>query len=113
MHNLQQMATAEGLIQRSGGVERPFVLGRSFFAGTQRYGKAFGSKVTVFLTKQKAKRLESNILSTVCVCVSVGAIWTGDNIAEWEHLKISVPMCLSLSLAGIVFCGGEFFFFVF
>lgn len=33
------MATAEGLIQRSGGVERPFVLTRAFFAGSQRYGE--------------------------------------------------------------------------
>ncbi|TNM99204.1 hypothetical protein fugu_013768 [Takifugu bimaculatus] len=77
VHNLYgfyvQMATAEGLIQRSGGVERPFVLARSFFAGSQRYG----------------------------------AIWTGDNIAEWEHLKISLPMCLSLSLTGIAFCGSD------
>lgn len=33
------MATAEGLIQRSEGKERPFVLSRSFFAGSQKYGK--------------------------------------------------------------------------
>jgi len=41
VYNLQQMATAQGLIQRSGGVERPFVLTRAFFAGSQRYGKPF------------------------------------------------------------------------
>lgn len=33
------MATADGLVQRSGGVERPFVLSRAFFAGSQRFGK--------------------------------------------------------------------------
>ncbi|XP_043843100.1 neutral alpha-glucosidase C isoform X2 [Dromiciops gliroides] len=42
LHNMygfyQQMATAEGLIQRSKGEERPFVLTRSFFAGSQKYG---------------------------------------------------------------------------
>ncbi|NXY85657.1 GANC glucosidase, partial [Alcedo cyanopectus] len=42
VHNLygfyQQMATAEGLIRRSSGKERPFVLTRSFFAGSQKYG---------------------------------------------------------------------------
>ncbi|XP_058149987.1 neutral alpha-glucosidase C isoform X2 [Dasypus novemcinctus] len=42
LHNIygfyQQMATAEGLIQRSKGKERPFVLTRSFFAGSQKYG---------------------------------------------------------------------------
>uniref|UniRef100_H2LBW7 Neutral alpha-glucosidase AB n=1 Tax=Oryzias latipes TaxID=8090 RepID=H2LBW7_ORYLA len=77
VHNIYglyvQMATAEGLVQRSGGVERPFVLTRAFFAGSQRYG----------------------------------AVWTGDNAAEWDHLKISIPMCLSLGLVGISFCGAD------
>ncbi|XP_034037759.1 neutral alpha-glucosidase AB isoform X2 [Thalassophryne amazonica] len=77
VHNLYglyvHMATAEGLMQRSGGVERPFVLTRAFFAGSQRYG----------------------------------AVWTGDNAAEWGHLKISIPMCLSLGLVGISFCGAD------
>uniref|UniRef100_A0A667WLD2 Neutral alpha-glucosidase AB n=1 Tax=Myripristis murdjan TaxID=586833 RepID=A0A667WLD2_9TELE len=77
LHNLYgfyvQMATAEGLVQRSGGVERPFVLTRAFFAGSQRYG----------------------------------AVWTGDNAAEWDHLKISIPMCLSLGLVGVSFCGAD------
>ncbi|CAB1332967.1 unnamed protein product [Coregonus sp. 'balchen'] len=77
VHNLYgfyvQMATAEGQIQRSGGLERPFVLTRAFFAGSQRYG----------------------------------AVWTGDNAAEWGHLKMSIPMCLSLGLVGISFCGAD------
>lgn len=45
----------------------------------------------------------------MCVLVSVGAVWTGDNAAEWDHLKVSIPMCLSLGLVGISFCGGEFY----
>ncbi|KAF7704399.1 neutral alpha-glucosidase C isoform X1 [Silurus meridionalis] len=77
LHNLygffQHMATAEGLITRSGGLERPFVLSRSFFAGSQR----------------------------------MGAIWTGDNVATWDYLKISIPMLLSLSVTGIQFCGAD------
>uniref|UniRef100_A0A8C0A0T5 Glycoside hydrolase family 31 N-terminal domain-containing protein n=1 Tax=Anas zonorhyncha TaxID=75864 RepID=A0A8C0A0T5_9AVES len=77
LHNLygfyQQMATAEGLIKRSSGKERPFVLTRSFFAGSQKYG----------------------------------AVWTGDNTAEWGYLKISIPMLLTISLAGISFCGAD------
>ncbi|XP_041071218.1 neutral alpha-glucosidase C-like isoform X1 [Carcharodon carcharias] len=77
VHNLygfyQQWATAEGLIRRSGGIERPFVLTRSFFAGSQRYG----------------------------------AVWTGDNVAEWSYLKISIPMLLNLSITGISFCGAD------
>ncbi|XP_053330417.1 neutral alpha-glucosidase C [Spea bombifrons] len=77
VHNLygfyQQMSTSEGLTQRSGGQERPFVLTRSFFAGSQRYG----------------------------------AVWTGDNKAEWEYLKISIPMLLTLNVTGISFCGAD------
>lgn len=107
------MATAEGLIQRSGGTERPFVLGRSFFAGTQRYGKTFGEmklhlggRFCVEANLRWPHFIQSLKYSHVGVCV--GAIWTGDNIAEWDHLKISLPMCLSLSVAGIHFCGGRF-----
>ncbi|XP_076833733.1 neutral alpha-glucosidase C [Brachyhypopomus gauderio] len=77
LHNLygffQHLATFEGLITRSGGLERPFVLSRSFFAGSQR----------------------------------LGAVWTGDNVATWEYLKISIPMLLSLSITGIHFCGAD------
>lgn len=43
VHNVygfyQHMATVQGQIDRSGGRERPFVLSRAFFAGTQRHGK--------------------------------------------------------------------------
>lgn len=36
-----------------------------------------------------------------------GAVWTGDNTAEWSYLKISIPMLLTLSVTGIyAFCGG-------
>ncbi|XP_006822262.1 neutral alpha-glucosidase C-like [Saccoglossus kowalevskii] len=67
------MATAEGQIRRSGGNERPFVLSRAFFAGSQRSG----------------------------------AVWTGDNSAEWGHLKISIPMLLSISITGVTFIGAD------
>eukprot|EP00088_Acartia_fossae_P032112 TRINITY_DN3291_c0_g1_i2.p1 TRINITY_DN3291_c0_g1~~TRINITY_DN3291_c0_g1_i2.p1 ORF type:complete len:896 (-),score=202.34 TRINITY_DN3291_c0_g1_i2:157-2844(-) len=35
------------------------------------------------------------------------AIWTGDNTADWSHLEVSVPMCLSLSVAGMHFVGAD------
>ncbi|XP_033124812.1 neutral alpha-glucosidase AB-like isoform X2 [Anneissia japonica] len=77
VHNIygtyMQMATAEGQIKRSGGKERPFVLSRAFFAGSQRYG----------------------------------AIWTGDNMADWDHLQASIPMLLSISVAGLPFVGAD------
>ena len=36
-----------------------------------------------------------------------GAIWTGDNKADWGHLKISAPMLLSINLAGLSFAGAD------
>jgi hypothetical protein len=36
-----------------------------------------------------------------------GAVWTGDNLADWSHLRDSFSMLLSLSLAGISFCGAD------
>ena len=65
------MGTSAGLVKRGEGKDRPFVLSRAFFAGSQRYG----------------------------------AIWTGDNTAEWEQLRVSVPMVLAMGLTGITFTG--------
>ena len=67
---------AQGLKERGAAIygedgDRPFVLSRAFFAGTQR----------------------------------IGPIWTGDNSATWEQLRISVPMLLSIGLAGLPFSG--------
>lgn len=77
-HNLYgmlfQRSTAEGLTQRNANANvRPFVLSRSFFAGSQRYG----------------------------------AIWTGDNKAEWSHLKIASPMLLGLNVGALSFVGAD------
>ncbi|KAG0198537.1 hypothetical protein BGX28_008026 [Mortierella sp. GBA30] len=77
VHNLYgtmfHSATAQGLTQRNATHQRPFVLSRAFFAGTQRFG----------------------------------AIWTGDNLATWEHLEIASPMLLTIGLSGIPFSGAD------
>lgn len=77
VHNLygfyQHMSTFNGLLERSEGRKRPFVLSRSFYAGSQRYG----------------------------------AIWTGDNRAEWSHLEAASPMLLSLGVVGYHFAGAD------
>jgi alpha 1,3-glucosidase len=36
-----------------------------------------------------------------------GAVWTGDNKADWAHLAAATPMLLSLGVAGIVFSGAD------
>ena len=35
------------------------------------------------------------------------AVWTGDNHSWWEHLAMSIPMHLNLSLSGVPFCGAD------
>ncbi|KAI4336463.1 hypothetical protein L6164_014986, partial [Bauhinia variegata] len=67
------MATADGLLKRGDRKDRPFVLSRAIFAGTQRYG----------------------------------AVWTGDNSADWDQLRVSVPMVLTLGLTGVSFSGAD------
>lgn len=82
IHNIYgyyyHLATSEGLKHRGQKIhgsdgDRPFVLSRAFYAGTQR----------------------------------VGPIWTGDNAAQWSHLKVSVPMLLTLGLTGLPFSGAD------
>jgi len=82
VHNLygfyQMMATYEGQLLRSQGPPhdtptRPFLLSRSFFAGSQRYG----------------------------------AVWTGDNAAQWSHLAKATPMLLAMSLSALTFVGAD------
>ncbi len=34
-------------------------------------------------------------------------VWTGDNVADWAHLRASIPMCLSLGIGGIPFVGAD------
>lgn len=67
------MATSDGLLRRGDEKDRPFVLSRAFFAGSQRHG----------------------------------AVWTGDNTADWDHLRVSVPMILTLGLTGMSFSGAD------
>ena len=39
--------------------------------------------------------------------MDTGAVWTGDNTGEWGHLKISLPMVLTLNLVGITLSGAD------
>lgn len=35
------------------------------------------------------------------------AVWTGDNISNWDHLRLSVPSLLNLGLSGFAFAGPD------
>jgi len=106
VHNLygfyQMMATAQGLRQRD--QLRPFVLSRAFYAGSQRYvcprielGRVAGSDRRLTLLRAPVNFVVGR---------RYGAIWTGDNKADWAHLRASIPMLLSVSMAGLPFVGG-------
>ena len=69
---LMARATFEGLREIRPD-ERPFLLTRACFSGSQRYAAA----------------------------------WTGDNVSTWEHLVLSIRMCLSLSASGLAYCGPD------
>jgi len=69
---LQASATYDGLSRRDEN-ERPFLLSRSFFVGSQRWG----------------------------------ALWTGDNTATWEQLRLAARMILSLGASGLPFSGAD------
>lgn len=66
-------ATVEAMNLRYKNEQRPFVLTRSYFAGSQR----------------------------------TGAMWTGDNMAKWEYLKIATPMILTQGVVGMPFSGAD------
>jgi alpha 1,3-glucosidase len=72
---LMQQATYFGLLLRNQPDfnHRPFLLSRSFFAGSQKYG----------------------------------AVWTGDNRASEEHMLMSIPMLLQMSISGLGFVGTD------
>jgi alpha-glucosidase len=35
------------------------------------------------------------------------AIWTGDNVASWDHLRLSIPMLLNLGVSGVPLIGAD------
>lgn len=35
------------------------------------------------------------------------SVWTGDNRSFWEHMSMSIPMCLNLGISGVPFCGAD------
>ncbi|KAG6197668.1 hypothetical protein E4U10_008057 [Claviceps purpurea] len=78
VHNLNGLtfhnASWEAMVSRQKGEKRrPFILTRSFYAGSQR----------------------------------LGAMWTGDNQASWDHLAASIPMVLNQGISGYPFAGAD------
>lgn len=64
---------------------------------------------TVQGLEERSPRARPFVLSRAFFAGSqrLGAVWTGDNAAEWAHLAVSVPMVLSVSVAGLPFVGAD------
>jgi alpha-glucosidase len=35
------------------------------------------------------------------------AVWTGDNVASWDHLRLSIPMLLNMGVSGVTLVGAD------
>ncbi len=35
------------------------------------------------------------------------AVWTGDNVASWDHLRLSIPMLVNMGVSGVPFVGAD------
>jgi alpha 1,3-glucosidase len=59
--------------------------------------------------RNKGENLRPFVLSRAFFAGSqqYGAIWTGDNAAEWSHLEIAAPMLLSLNVGALSFVGAD------
>jgi alpha-glucosidase len=75
-HNVYGMQMARATyhgVKNHGRPNRPFVITRSLYSGTQRYS----------------------------------ATWSGDNIANWEHLWLANVMCQRMAISGHSFIGSD------
>ena len=114
-HNLygiyMQMSTAQGQVYRAQRQRE-----------TERYrekGGMFSSLSLSLSSEQKKTETETETLSLSLPRPFVltrsfwsgsqrhGALWTGDNKADWAHLSVSLPMLLSINIAGISFAGAD------
>lgn len=56
---------------------------------------------------QKNKRAFAITRSAYAGIQRSACVWTGDNVATWEHLKIANVQCQRLSTSGVSFCGSD------
>ena len=56
---------------------------------------------------QRNKRTFAITRSAYAGIQKYASVWTGDNAASWEHLKIANIQCQRLSASGVSFCGSD------
>lgn len=100
--------------------DRPFVLSRAFFAGTQRIGAIWtgdnegGRRLLQALAERTSHAQAAVLAPGGCAGHTARHLFTSPQCApvpfptaaaSWEHLKVSVPMLLSINIAGLPFSG--------
>lgn len=75
------------------------------------WGKSFHELTYHSLTKrlESTSRQRPFILTRSYYSGSqrTAAMWTGDNMAKWEYLKVSIPMILTSNVVGMPFAGAD------
>ena len=59
------------------------------------------------LNLQKKKRPFTITRSGYSGLQRYASVWTGDNVATWEHLSIANVQCQRLAVSGVSFCGSD------
>ena len=76
--------------------------------GHNVYGSLMVQSTFLGLKKfQRNKRAFAITRSAYAGIQRFASVWTGDNVASWEHLKIANIQCQRLSASGISFCGSD------
>jgi len=96
----------------TGDSEREDMLFKNGRVEHQFYHNQYGylmAKATKTGFKKHAKDKRDFILtrSAYTGIQKYSAVWTGDNCSNWEHLQMTIPESLNLSLSGVSFNGAD------
>ncbi len=76
--------------------------------GHNVYGSLMAKSTNQGLKKYKKNKRAFTITRSAYAGVQKDAcVWTGDNVASWEHLKIANIQCQRLSTSGVSFAGSD------
>lgn len=81
--------------------------GATFAEGHNIYGMMMSKATFDGMQKTRDKRPFLLTRSTFAGGQKYAAVWTGDNVASWEHLRIANYQCQSLSISGFSFSGSD------
>lgn len=81
--------------------------GGYFSEGHNIYGMLMSEATMAGIARAGDKRPFVLTRSTYAGGQKFAAVWTGDNVASWEHLRIANYQCQNLSVSGFSFAGSD------